>query len=88
MNSGVDEVEEEEEEEGWLFDLLRGEGGREEVVWGINDARRQKGGARGGYLGEFLEVHLKKYFGIFLFFAIEKCCFNEKKGVFPWFFKI
>ena len=55
---------------GWL----RGEGGREGVVWGIKDARRQKGGARGGYLGEFLEVHLKKYFENF-FFAIEKCCF-------------
>ena len=75
MNSGVDEVEEggREGRVVWLVD-----GGREgeEVVWGIKDARRQKGGARGGYLGEFLEVHLKKYFEIFLFFAIEKCCFE------------
>ena len=70
--------------------MVEGEGGGrggEEVVWGINDARRQKGGARGGYLGEFLEVHLKKYFGIFLFFAIEKCCFNEKKGFFLGFLR-
>ena len=65
MNSGVDEVEE-EERGGCLVGWLREVEGEEEVVWGIKDARRQKGGARGGYLGEFLEVHLKKYFGIFL----------------------
>ena len=63
-----------------------GRGGGEEVVWGIKDARRQKGGARGGYLGEFLEVHLKKYFEIF-FFAIEKCGFNGKKGFFLGFLR-
>ena len=62
MNSGVDEVEEGGRR--GVVVWLRG-GGREEVVWGIKDARRQKGGARGGYLGEFLEVHLKKYFEIF-----------------------
>lgn len=45
--------------------LVEGEGGREEVVWGIKDARRQKGGARGGYLGEFLEVHLKNILEFF-----------------------
>ena len=48
--------------------LVEGEGGGrggEEVVWGIKDARRQKGGARGGYLGEFLEVHLKNILEFF-----------------------
>lgn len=48
----------------------------------------KKGVPAGVIWGDILEVHLKKYFGIFLFFAIEKCCFNEKKRVFPWFFKI
>lgn len=42
----------EEEGEGCL---VEGEGGREdEVVWGIKDARRQKGGARGGLFGGVL----------------------------------
>ena len=85
MNSGVDEVEE-GGRRGVVVWLRGREGGREEVVWGIKDARRQKGGARGGYLGEFLEVHLKKYFGIFL--CNRKMLFlMKKKGFFLGFLR-
>ena len=47
----------------------------------------KKGVPAGVIWGDILEVHLKKYFGIFLFFAIEKCCFNEKKGFFLGFLR-
>ena len=48
----------------------------------------KKGVPAGGYLGEFLEVHLKKYFCNFSFLCNRKMLFlMKKKRVFPWFLR-